>query len=303
MKMLKFALLLIFLLPGLTFAAGNVTVSYPGAPAPLFDVSAMAPGYSITKTLSVTNNSTVNQDFKFTVNDTDAAHSLSDKITFQVVDATTSSEKYFGTLSSLFSAGEVNLGSIAPSATESYNFIATFDENAGNEYMGLVEQFDLAVGFAAAQTPTNIVERVSSVLGFTTSQTQVTVTDNAPEVAGVTTDDNTADDTSNQTVKGAEDSSLAKACPWWWILLLLLAVATAGISYVNYRKDKEPKYWYAWPLLFGVVAYFLHWNLHKGFADTIYCDWFWALDLVVIALITAGYKVLRNRKDDRKVSS
>ena len=300
MKIMKslfsfFALSSMLFAPVITLAAGNVTISYLGAPAPLFNITNMAPGDSFTKTLTVTNNSTANQTLKFTVGNTGTVGLLSDKITLKVINAATSAEKYNSTLLSLFSAGEVNLDSIAPSGLTNYDFTVTFDKDAGNEYMGLAQQFDLTVGFTAAQTPITLVQRIGSALGLTPSPTPVAVTDNAPVVAGATTDNSTVD----QGVKGVTTTASEKTCPWWWIIALVYLAATAFLGGVIRAQDPEKwvrKYRLAWPAVMGVAAWLLHLWLHNDFAATWFCNNYWLIMLIIAILGEATYGYLLRDK-------
>jgi hypothetical protein len=306
-KILLLLLLLAFILPLKTFASvSTVVVSYPGTPGPIFSQANIAPGDSFTKPVTVTNNSSTNQQFKFKATATDPIGILSDKITIQVVNTGTGLEKYNNTLAKLYADGEINLDVLAPTTPTQYNFMAKFDETAGNEYQGLSERFDLTIGFAAAPTtnpatvgggisnPANPLLALAGFLGFT--PTTVTTTTETPAVAG----------TENQNeVKGNEDheKGITKTCFWWWIIALILA-AVLAIYGVYLSKSKRETWfgqlWYIWPVILGIAAWIGHHFLHDSFRATWYCNWYW---LVVLVELLIGYIIYRLviREQERQV--
>ncbi|MFA5197428.1 MAG: hypothetical protein WC437_03310 [Patescibacteria group bacterium] len=306
MKKILFALLLSLFIPAFTLAASNVSVVGPN---PIFNETNLAPGDTITKTITVTNNSSTNEQFKFQATSTTPVGILADKINIRVVNTDTSIEKYNNSLASLYSDGEINLDVLAPATPVQYNFIATFDENAGNDYMGLSEKFDLTIGFAATpstnpatdggvSTPANPLTAFAGFLGFTS--TTVTTTD-TPSVAGAETAAQTPEVKGNENgnVRGSSD----KVCPWWWIVglvLILLLAFIGGIIRAVKPDNIIRKYYYIWPIALGLVAWVAHYFLHKGYQETWFCQWYWLLIILIIGLAEIAYYFLQQKNGSRQ---
>lgn len=298
MKKILFALVLFFI-PTLTLAASTVSVAGPN---PIFAETNIAPGYEVSKTITVTNNSSTNQQFKFQATATNSS-SLKDVIFLKI--SSTTRTMYNGTLANLYNVGEVNLDALAPSVPTDYTFNARFDENAGNEYMGKSETFDLTIGFAATPTtnpattggtsnPAGPLAALAGALGFT--PTTVTTTDN-PAVAGAETKKDDSDVKGDDTgeVRGSSD----KTCPWWWIVALILAIALAFVGGVlrAVREDNFiRKYYLVWPAAFGVVAWVAHYFLHKGYQATWFCNNYWLVILLEVMIAYVFYQLLLSQK-------
>jgi len=310
MKKILCLLLLGLFLPTIAFAASTVDVAYSGAPSPIFTEAYLAPGDTTTKTITVTSNSAVNEQFKFQASATIPVGLLADKVNIRVVNIDTAIEKYNDSLASLYSAGEVNLDVLAPASPVRYNFIATFDPSAGNEYMGLSEKFDLTIGFAVTPTtnpttveggsnPANPLTAFAGFLGFV--PTTVTTTD-VPAVAGVETVAETSevkgDEKENNNVRGSSD----KVCPWWWIIALALAVVLAFVGGVirAVRDDNFiRKYYLVWPALFGVIAWIAHYFLHGGYQPTWFCNNYWLAMLLEVLIAYILYQLVLRKKDPK----
>ena len=311
MKKLLFTLILSLFLPTFAFAASTVDVSYPGAPGPIFSETNLAPEDTVTKTVTVTSNSTVNEQFKFQVSATTPIGILADKINIRVVNIDTAIEKYNNSLTNLYSAGEINLDILAPSSPARYNFIATFDPNAGNEYMGLSENFDLTIGFAATPTtnpatdggtssPASPFATFASFLGFT--PTTVTTTD-TPAVAGAETVAETPEVRGSEDTPGEVRGSSDKICPWWWIVGLISIIILAFIGGIIRAVTKDNfirKFYYLWPIVIGIVAGIAHYFLHQGYQETWFCHWYWLLMILLAVLAETIYYLLDQKSTSKQ---
>jgi len=98
-------------------------------------------------------------------------------------------------------------------------------------------------------------------------------------------------------VKGSSD----KACPWWWIVALVLLVVLAFLGGVIRALDENHfvrKFYYVWPPVLALIAWFAHRYLQDGLQATWLCNHYWFVMLVVAVLGELGFGYLaRNRKE------
>lgn len=135
------------------------------AATPLFNESGVYPGETRTQSLTVVNND-LNESCALQLSVTDRttgqAVNLAPRMFAGIVSGSTS---YFGSVSSgqaqpgttyqdLFTAGTVSLGSLAPSSAQTFNWYASFDPTAGNEYQGVQTVFDLGLNLTCGTPPT-----------------------------------------------------------------------------------------------------------------------------------------------------
>lgn len=115
-----------------------------------------------------------------------------------------------------------------------------------------------------------------------------------------------SDVSGEKEVKGVEDKEDEEdpTCPWWWIvsIALALALAYAGLSLKSAREDSFlRRYYYAWPVALGALGWLLHYYLHKGYKATWFCDNFWLITLVLVAVAEVAYKkMLSPQKEEEK---
>jgi len=127
-------------------ASSNLEIIFPGKPGPLFSVSNLAPGDSIQKSVTVTNNSENDEMFAFRISQIIGNTSLADVLTLTV--------KRFGDtllndkLADLKNPDEREIDIISAKSTAIFDFIITMD-NVGNEYQGLkIKTADFVLGFS-----------------------------------------------------------------------------------------------------------------------------------------------------------
>ena len=302
-KKALFCLPLLLFFPVATLAASSVSLSYPGAPGPLFSESGIYAGQEITKTVTINNGSAETTQISFHTTASTNPSSLKDKITLTVKKGldTVMPEK---TLSDLYSSGDIVLGNVNVGESVNFDFVAKLDPNLGNEYQNMSESFDMnMVYIGQTPPPTNPVSRVllaaATALGFNPlNTTAITPT---PTVAGVETQ-------ADKEVKGSEDliadSPYDMTCPWWWIVGLIFIATLAIYSLYIIKRRKENwfvRFWYIWPFVFAFVAWFAHYVLEK--TDLIFnralipiwpCHWYWfiCIGLAVIADLIIRAKIV-----------
>ncbi len=124
-------------------AASDLSVSYQSDP--LFYNSNLAPGESVSKTVTVTNTGTVNQSLYLDTKNS-SSDGLADVMTLSIAS---SSITYFtDTFSNLFTTAQVFLGDVAPAATRTFVLTATMATSSDNMYQATTMGFDLCLGFS-----------------------------------------------------------------------------------------------------------------------------------------------------------
>lgn len=122
--------------------AGPLKIEYPGAD-PLFSAANIAPGYSETKTLTITNQGTVSHSFAIAVSG--SLGSLADVL--HLTPKVSGSAVWDKTISDL-ATGDSNtiIGSIAPGGVATVDLMAYLPD-VGNDYQGAATMtFDFIVG-------------------------------------------------------------------------------------------------------------------------------------------------------------
>lgn len=301
----------LFLIPVLLMFVSNVvlaagiSINYDGYSAgePLFNETNIKPGDTYSRTITVTNGNPVAENVGVKITSSTTGD-LANAILITIRDGGTNQIIDLRSISGYISAGEIQLGTLAPSESKGYIFIANFDSNSGNEYQGLAETFDMSLGFigtpAGPVIPTgttgNPLTRlgaaIAGFLGFTTSTPTAIVA--VPEVKGEVKNDN--------EVKGTEQpGSDVKACPWWFIVLIILALILLGIGayFYNLKNDNRyPRTWFIWPILVGAGSWVLHRYLQDGYNPTWYCNWFWALILIELIIYFSFHYFVILRKNN-----
>jgi len=153
--------------------AGPLTIAYPGAGS-LFSEINIAPGDDFQKTLTITNNGTVNHSFSIATKN--VSGNLADKLYIQpYVGASQMWSLSVADLANLPTESKMIIPSIAPGNTQIVDTKAILDDSLGNTYQGQSVKFDLVFGSEEAE-PT--------VTTTTTSLSTFTGTDLAAGTAG-----------------------------------------------------------------------------------------------------------------------
>ena len=146
-------------LTGTAYAAGDLTIDW-GVPTgdPIFVVENMLPGDQESRVVEVTNNATISRQVAIRGVKTLETLNFSTVIDFVIKKGVT--DIYGGTsatgaktLKQFFQDSGapqgLPLANLAPSQTETFTFIATFDQDAGNEFQNAKVVFDLIIGVSA----------------------------------------------------------------------------------------------------------------------------------------------------------
>jgi hypothetical protein len=151
MKNIFFIWLMVLVISFLSFVgrvsatSSNLELNYPGQPGPLFSETNWAPGSTATKTISVTNNTDISQDFGIKISELIGDTNLAGVLTVQIKkDSNILVGKH---LSDLLDETETFIDVIPPHTTTNFDITVTMDD-VGNEYQGLtVETANLLFGF------------------------------------------------------------------------------------------------------------------------------------------------------------
>jgi hypothetical protein len=126
-----------------TFTAGTLSMSNTKAGAAIFSASNMKPGDVATGEVDIKNTGTVNGAFtlsKTALTNNDTTYKMSTQLNVVISDCGTDSDcssKSLVTSGTLESLGSnIPVGNIAGGVTHRYEFVATFDSNADDNYQG-----------------------------------------------------------------------------------------------------------------------------------------------------------------------
>ena len=125
-------------------AVENLVVDFEEIP--LFSEANLLPGSSITRSITVTNNSDGIKDIIIEAINTSDPDGLGDLMDMVIKEGAT--EFFSDTMASFFSSGEISLSSISGSGgSTDYDLTVTLDEAAGNDLQGKSLGFDILIGF------------------------------------------------------------------------------------------------------------------------------------------------------------
>jgi spore coat-associated protein N len=124
-----------------TFTAGNLSMSNTKAGAAIFSASLMKPGDTTSGEVDIKNTGNVTGAFKLSktaLTNNDATYKMSDKLNVVISDCGTDSDcssKTLVTSGTLEALGSnISVGNIPGGVTHRYEFVATFDSGADNNY-------------------------------------------------------------------------------------------------------------------------------------------------------------------------
>lgn len=284
-----------------TLDAGVLRIEYPGSGA-LFSASNIAPGYSETKTVTVTNTGTLPHSFSIATEG--SLGELADVLRIEV--KVLGSTVWDRTIAEIAKNPNSNVvvGSLAPGATTSVEFIAKLPTGVGNDYQG---KTTLSFSFVMGNESTDQVEPsgggTTLSTGGSSGSTGVsggTTGDVSGGTEGVTGETGTTDDNGAAgDVQGKEagvESKVANPCFWWWLLLIILAVVLAIYGALTYKK--EIIFSWVWPIFLAVVAYLVHWILHDYYDPVKLCAYFPLFELAILVIYFSLMNYLENRGEE-----
>lgn len=272
-----------------TVNAGVLQIEYDGTGA-LFNDLNIAPGFTITKIVKVTNTGTVPHSFSIAV----------DKVLGPLADVVHIKTGYDGievwdkTISEIvkYTNSEPIIGSLAPGSSKNVEFTAYLPGDVGNDYMGeSTFAFDFVVGNESTDMPEpsgnpspppgiNFGQRVLSAITYKPPAAGTTGDQGVTGQPGTTSTGGAVAGTETGT-KGA--ATVARSlCFWWLVMLVILIIAL--ILYHRYIKEEKPVFWWIWPIVIAVILFFVQFYFDKFYQPTIFCHYFWAIEAGVLLI-------------------
>jgi hypothetical protein len=276
-----------------TLNAGVLKIEYPGSGA-LFFASNIAPGYSETKTITVTNTGTLPHSFSMATDGTlgDLANVL--RMEAKVLGSTV----WDKTISEIAKNPKSNviIGSIAAGSVATVDLRAYLPEGTGNDFQG---KSTLSFSFVMGNESTDQAEPSGGGGTFATGGGAGTggTTGEGGGTEGTAGD--AGDDGDDGGVQGAEagtESSAKDICFWWWLLLIILAVVLAIYGVLTFKK--EIIFGWVWPVFAAVVAYLVHWILHDYYESVKLCTYFPLFELAILIIYFSLMNYLENREEE-----
>lgn len=267
-----------------TISAGTLQIEYDGTGA-LFNEVNIAPGFSTTKTIKVTNTGFLPHSFSIAVDKPlgPLANVLHIKASHD------GSDVWDKTISEIakYSNSEPIIGSLTPGVPENVQFIAYLPESVGNEYMGKSTfAFDFVVGTESTDMPepsgfttppVSFFRRVLTAITYSppaSDQTQNSVS--TPAATGA------VDQVAGAQTLGA--ATVAKELCFWWLIILIILIISLVLYHRYNKKSGRLVVWWLWPILFAGILYVAHFYVDKNYQQTIFCHWFWAIEIVILII-------------------
>lgn len=265
--------------------AGPLSISYAGDQ--LFNESNIAPGDEVVKDLTVTNNGTL--PHSFSISASNVTGNLADII--QIEPRENGLAFWNETLASLAllpNGSKVIISSIDPGATRNLKIAAIFPTSAGNAYQDQsVVNFSFTLGTESTDTP-EPTGNPSPPPGITFGQRVLSAITYNPPATGGESVGGTGEQSSGAggTVAGEETgtrgaTTQARSLCFWWLVILIILIVSL-IIYHRYNKEEKPAFWWIWPIVMAVVLFFVQYYFDRSYQKTIFCQYFWAVEAVVL---------------------
>lgn len=288
-KIILVIISIFFAFPAL--AAGNINVSYPGEPGPIFEANNMAPGDIVSKTVTIINSSSYDETVAITVDGSSPTSSLAPAIYMKITEVSSGSVKFEGFLDTFFDLSEYVLGVIPSSGSSDYTFSAQFMSGSlDNDLQSLSEGFNFNLGFIAVDRDTGdtggILAGIAQFFGFGGEEGE------DGSIAGIT-DEALQQDSS--PLSQATSVAGVITCPWWAIISATLLITI--VVYALYLEKREfrhclPRHWWIVPPALGLIAWIAHYFLHQGYMTTWYCDNFGLIITLEVSIYYVLIKIL-----------
>lgn len=198
------------------FAAGDLTIDWGVQTGePIFTVTGMMPGDVESRPVEVTNNASVARPVGVRGIPTNDLDGMSQVVDFVISENGT--DLYGGTIGAktlaqffIDSAGPdgLPLSTLAPSATTTYTFTATFDINADNTYQGAIVVFDLQIGISIS-VPQECLDAgivIENIIFGTVNDDNITGTNKNDLIFGLEGDDKINGSNGNDCIVGGPDN-------------------------------------------------------------------------------------------------
>ena len=274
-----------------TKTAGPLTISYPGS-GPLFSASNIAPGYSETKPLTITNNGTIPHSFAIAVSGTlgELAQVL------HIQPFVLGSPIWDKTITQIATAPDSNtiIGSIAPGGTATVDLKAYLPDSVGDDYQGKTTlAFSFVVGNEEPEPSGTGGTGGGTVLGAGTRLAQ-----GLGETLGVSTSPSPSESPTPSAsvspspgVKGEETQPSNNELDWRWLLVVpIVGILTMFVLPMTLATA------IAVPSISGIIAAFLGIRSH----GTLKPMTFWIILIIEVILFFAivYYRGWRRRGDE-----
>lgn len=285
---------------------GVLDISYDGAPAPLFSVANLAPGYSETKIISVTNMGKIPHSFAIAVDG--QLDSLAEAI---IIEPSISGQIIWSkTISQIAKNPQSNIivNSIAPSSQVEVNIRAYLPSETGNEYQG---KSTLSFSFVMGNESTDEAEPqdISYTRGNNSPNLNTLPSSQTGAAGSVFNQSEPEDQSSQGQIQGVNTDGEAKGeettakpiCFWWWVLLIFLAVVC--IIYGYFKKNRQWLFDWIWPIFIAAILYAVHWILHSYYIPSVWCPYFVWLEIAILVLYYVFVSLVPEKQDGGESSS
>ncbi len=269
-----------------TITTGPLEITFAGSQ--LFSETNMYPGMpAIIKSVSIKNNGIYPHSFSIAANG--VSGSLANVLQIEPRDGGVAVwNQTLSQLASLPNGSKVIVPSIASGATKNIQIAAILPSNAGNGLQGQsATNFNFVFGDESTdqREPTGFLS-LPPTLGQRITQR---ITYNPPATTGdqgVTGQPGIAG--TGGTVSGAESdtrgtTTVAKSLCFWWLVIMVILIISL-ILYHRYIKEERPVFWWIWPVVIATALYFLQAYFDRSYQPTIFCQYFWALEALVLVI-------------------
>jgi len=266
--------------------AGSLTISYDGDQ--LFNETNIKPGDVIERNISVTNNGTLPHSFSMSASN--VTGNLASVLQIEPRENGLAFwNETLASLASLPNGSKVIISSIDPGATRNLQIAAIFPASAGNDYQ---DKSVVNFSFSFGTESTDQVENQSPPPEISFGQSLLSAITYNPPAAGTTGDQGVTGQPGTTgtggAVAGAESDTRgataeAKSlCFWWLVMLIILIIAL--VLYHRYIKEERPAFWWIWPIVMAAVLFFVQYYFDRSYQKTIFCQYFWAVEAVVLII-------------------
>ncbi|PIT97362.1 hypothetical protein COT77_01965 [Candidatus Berkelbacteria bacterium CG10_big_fil_rev_8_21_14_0_10_41_12] len=284
--------------------AGPLNISYAGT-GPIFNETNFAPGDSVTKMLTVTNNGTVAHSFAIAASN--VSGSLADYIRIEPeVDGATVWSSTLTELANLPSGSKTVIGSIVPGESKDVKLVAILDKNMTNN-QGATVSFDFVTGDEEAEpTPTPPLSGVgpggvgTTSLGTVFASAFLARTVPRAIVSALPSESVESSPTgalgNEGQVKGTEEGSTKnRSARSWWVLIILPTISlAAGVAFAASLNRNVLV-----PSVAGASAVVIDRAIYGNFYWPIWV----AVGIELIIFIYILYRYFKDLEEDPKAKS
>lgn len=282
-------------------SAGVLKIEYENE-GPLFNAVNIAPGYSETKILTVTNTGKVPHSLSIAASG--LLGKLAEKLTIEFKDYETGSLFWKKELANIALPPKSDLivGSIAAGETKKIAVTASLPINTGNEYMDTTTfSFGFVVGNESTDQKEPVILSENEIAGINQAvSSYIPIVSDPAGIADQASDDNgqigEENNLTKETVKGESTGKIY--CFWWWLLLLIFALVAAIYGY--FAKIKKFRFPWVIPSFVAAFLYPIHWIIDDFYTKTKWCEYFLFMDIGILALFLCAIYLIRPKEENKK---